>query len=153
MDKSEDQSYDDFRLRKNEIIRGHDSYYRILKDSITVSADFLKAFVNVPGPDTDSVDFTKSPLFTHNVKVGFIIAKKKIRRANFRNRIKRLLKESYRLNRNSSGLLSLKLNILFTLNDRGYVYFNQNHGAKLEFIDTDMKKLLGNIKNKFKITE
>jgi len=151
MDKSEDQSSHDFRLRKDEIIRGHDSYFKIIKDSNTVSAEFLKAFVNIP--DSDPVDFTKSPLFTHNVKVGFIIAKKKIRRANFRNRIKRLLKESYRLNRNSSGLLSLKLNILFTLNDRGYVYFNKNRGTKLEFVDSDMKKLLGNIKNKFKITE
>ncbi len=147
MDKSEDQSNHDFRLRKDEIIRGHDSYFKIIKDSNTVSAEFLKAFVNKP--DSDSVDFTKSPLFTHNVKVGFIIAKKKISKANFRNRIKRLLKESYRLNRNSSGLLYLKLNILFTLNDKGYAYFRDNRDAGLDFVYNDMRNLLGKIKNKF----
>ena len=147
MDKSEDQSNHDFRLRKDEIIRGHDSYFKIIKDSNTVSAEFLKAFVNIP--DSDPVDFTKSPLFTHNVKVGFIIAKKKIRKANFRNRIKRLLKESYRLNRNSSGLLYLKINILFTLNDKGYAYFRDNRAAGLDFVSIDMRDLLGKIKNKF----
>lgn len=149
MDKSEDQSYDDFRLRKDEIIRGHDSYLRILKDSIAVSTDFLKAFVNRQSKEIDSIDFNESPLFTHSVKVGFIIAKKKIRKSFFRNRLRRLLKESYRINRAKSGLQSIKLNIIFTLSDKGYSYFKENPCTKRIFIDEEMKAIMEKIKNKF----
>jgi ribonuclease P protein component len=149
MDKSEGQSYDDFRLRKDEIIRGYDSYFRILKNSNTVTTDFLKAFVNKQSSEIKSIDFTKSPLFTQNVKVGFIIAKKKIKKSFFRNRIRRLLKESYRLNRNKSGIKSFSLNILFSLSDKGYAYFKDHPGTGISFTDSEMKIILEKIKNKF----
>lgn len=149
MDKSEGQSYDDFSLRKDEIIRGHDSYFRILQDSKTVTSDFLKAFVNKQSTEIKNIDFTKSPLFTHNVKVGFIIAKKKIRKSYFRNRIRRLLKESYRLNRDISGIKDLNLNILFTLGEKGYEYFKDHPQTKLDFVENEMKILLKKIITKF----
>ncbi|HMS34309.1 MAG TPA: ribonuclease P protein component [Ignavibacteria bacterium] len=149
MDKSEGQSYDDFSLRKDEIIRGHDSYFRILQDSKTVTSDFLKAFVNKQSSEIKNIDFTKSPLFTHNVKVGFIIAKKKIRKSYFRNRIRRLLKEAYRLNRNIYAVKALNLNILFSLTDKGYLYFKEHSQTKFDFVDIEMKILLKKIINKF----
>ena len=149
MDKSEGQSYDDFSLRKDEIIRGHDSYFRILQDSKTVTSDFLKAFVNKQSSEIKNIDFTKSPLFTHNVKVGFIIAKKKIRKSYFRNRIRRLLKEAYRLNRNIYAVKALNLNILFSLTDKGYLYFKEHPQTKFDFVDIEMKILLKKIINKF----
>ena len=152
MDNSENQSNfnKDFRLRKDELIRGHDSYLKVLQNSVSVSSDFLKAFVNIQSRETNAIDFTKSPLFTNNVKVGFVIAKKKIRKAYFRNRIRRLLKEAYRLNKEILFTLSTEMNVLISLTERGYEYFRDNPKTKLQFTDSEMKVLLEKIKKKFK---
>lgn len=149
MDKSENQSHDDFRLRKDEIIRGHDAYSRVLQNSISISSDFIKAFVNIQSKEVNLIDFTNSPLFTNNVKVGFIIAKKKIKKTVLRNRIKRLLREAYRLNKNLFEFYPSKLNIIFSLTDNGYEFFLLNKKVKYNFVETEIKKLAVKLKNYF----
>lgn len=151
MDNSENQSNGDCRLSKDEIIRGHDSYSKILQNSFIVSTDFLKAFVNRQSEEAKTIDFTKSPLLTLNVKVGFIIAKKKIKKSYFRNRIRRLLKESYRLNKLLTGIFSQKLNIIISLTEKGYEHFRNNPKTKFNFVDSEMKVLLEKINSKLTV--
>jgi len=129
MDNSENQSLDDFRLRKDELIRGHNSYLKVLKSSALVSTNFLKAFVSQEGKEKKPSDlstevkaFRESPLFTNNVKVGFVVAKKKVKKAVVRNRIRRLLKESYRLNKDLYKAIEVKLNIIFSVSEKVMSY-------------------------------
>lgn len=157
MDHNDYQSPDDNRLRKDEIIRGHDAYSKVLQNHVYISTEFLKAFINKQSKVSDSIGTTErirtigeSPLFTNNVKVGFIIAKKKIKKAVLRNRIKRLLKESYRLNKHYKTL-PFRLEIIFSLTEKGYEYFTTNPKTKLEFISEEMKNLQLKIKNQFQL--
>lgn len=159
MDNVEDQPFEDLRLRKCEIIRGHNSYLKIIKSSNLVSTNFLKAFVNQEGKEktqlvlTSEINaFSESPLFTYNVKVGFVVAKKKIRKAVTRNRIRRLLKESYRLNKNLFSAPAYKLNILFTITESGFKLFEEVPETKFEVIDSEMKLLATKIINLYKTT-
>ncbi|MEZ4823254.1 MAG: ribonuclease P protein component [Ignavibacteria bacterium] len=148
MDNSE-ESKSVYRLGKNEILRGHNSFKNVLQNSKTISTEYLKAFVNKQSTEANITEFSKSPLFTGNVKVGFIIAKKKFKKAVIRNRIRRILKEAYRLNESHSELLKLKLNIIFTLNENGYELFRNNTKLKPCFIKNDMNLLTAKIKLKY----
>lgn len=142
MNNSEDQPKDDYSFRKNEILRGYNAYSKVLQESVLLSTDYLKAFVNSENKDPVSIDITNSPHFTDNVKVGFIIAKKKIKKAVLRNRIKRLLKESYRLNKNLLNPIHPVINIIFSLTDKGYKHFLNEKDTKIFFVDAEMKNLL-----------
>lgn len=152
MGKSESQSKGDFRLRKDEIIRGRTSYSKILQNSTTISADFIRAFISLQNKEAAiNIDFTEGPLFTNNVKVGFIIARKKIKKAVSRNRIKRLLKEAYRLNKNLFRVFSVDSRIIFSLTDRGYKHFLFPKEIKYSLVESEIKKLSVKIKNYFSI--
>jgi len=154
MDKSDNQFHNDFRLRKREILRGFNSYLKVLKSSDLISTNFLKAFVNHDNKEKTMLDLTsesnafgESPLFTNNVKVGFVVAKKKIRKAILRNRIRRLLKESYRLNKDLFGTIDLQVNIIFSITDMGYKIFEEDSKTKFEVINREMKLLAPKINN------
>lgn len=148
MNNSE-ESDNDFKLSKNEILRGYNSFQKVLQNSKTVSTRYLKAFVNKQNTDTKTTVFSKSPLFTENVKVGFIIAKKKFKKAVKRNRIRRLLKEAYRLSKHQTGLFNLELNIIFTLSENGYDLFKNDSDIKFDFIKNEMILLNSKIKLKY----
>lgn len=143
MNNSENQPGNNaYSFRKNEILRGYNAYSKVLQESVLLSSDYLKAFVNSENKDPVSIDVTNSPHFTDNVKVGFIIAKKKIKKAVLRNRIKRLLKESYRLNKNLLNPIHPEVNIIFSLTDKGYKYFLNEKDTTFFFVDAEMKNLL-----------
>jgi ribonuclease P protein component len=95
---------ENFRLRKSEIIRGYNAYINIITNSSKFNTELLKGYLKANYSETslksiNTKDYSKSPLKKQNLKVGFIISKKRIHKSNQRNRIKRLLKESYRLNK------------------------------------------------------
>lgn len=139
----------DFKLSKHEIIRGYNAYSRVLQNSVLISTNILKAFISNQSKDTISIESSQSPLFTNNVKVGFIIAKKKIKKAVLRNRIKRLLREAYRLNKYCFKIFSSETDIIFSLTDSGYEHFVKNQRQKSDFVEHEMRNLSDKIKNKF----
>ena len=104
MDNNIKYENDVYRFRKSEIIRGYDSYNNVLQNSKQFKTELLKGFLNIEKTDTSlsslyTKEVSKSPQNESKIKVGFIISKRKIHKSSQRNRLKRLLKESYRLNR------------------------------------------------------
>jgi len=134
-------------LIKNEIVKGHNSYLKILQNSLVFSTDYLKVFVNKINV-SDSVNFNQSPLLKIPLKVGFIIAKKKIRKAVLRNRIRRILKESYRLNKNLYDNVK-DTSIIFSLSENGYNKFLKDPGQKMHVIEVEMIKAAEKINKYF----
>lgn len=144
-DNSSNENKSSHRLRKDEIIHGHNSYLNVLRNSVSVSTEFLKVFIEKKDNESDF----QSPLLDTKIKVGFIIAKKKIKKAVLRNRIKRLLKESYRMNKEFFASLNFNLNLIFSLNEKGYDYFISNPKTKKSFIDDEMISLQKKIQKTF----
>lgn len=149
MDKCDNQPHNEHGLCRNEIIRGNNAYKRVLENSVLISTDLLKAFINLQSTKSE-IDFTKSPPDTFKVKVGFIIAKKKIRKAYLRNRIKRLLRETYRLNKKTFSELPPGINLILSLTENGYLHFSVNPKSKLSIIQKEMQALQKKILKKFK---
>lgn len=72
-----------YRLPKNEILRGRDKFNNVFKKGAKISGSFIFIFY----------------LLSNDKKVGFAVSKK-VRRAVARNRLKRVLRDIYRLNKN-----------------------------------------------------
>jgi len=130
-------------LKKRDIIRGFNVFSEILSNSKIIQTGYIKAYVQTQIKEPLNKNLF-SPLVTDNVKVGFIIAKKYIRKSFFRNRIKRLLKESFRKNKIGSETLDIK--IIYSLTQNGYKYFKDNPLTKNNFTDVELKKMNMEIK-------
>ena len=118
-------SGNDQGLPRKAILRGYGAFAEVLNNSGTVSSDQLKAFVRIIDfKSNDTLD--QSPL-EPKLKVGFIISKKKIGKAAVRNRIRRILKEAYRLQGRSFLQQDLNVNVslIISLTERGYSAFLQ----------------------------
>ena len=123
----------DCTLRKDEIIRGYESFKKIFIRSKVIETRYLKCFLQFDNNIT-------SPL---SVKVGFTVSKKKVKKAYIRNRIKRLIKEAYRNEKHLLGTYNFKKNLSFimTVSDSqsGSIDLLYKNGFK---IFTDEMKLL-----------
>jgi ribonuclease P protein component len=80
-----------FRLSKDELLSGHDAYKQVFRLSSVIESDFLRFNYILS-------NIEKSPQDCY--KVGFSVSKRYVKKAVFRNRIKRMLKEIYRTNKN-----------------------------------------------------
>ncbi len=102
-------SYDtefDRSLSKDEILRGYDSFKNVFKKSKIIESRYLKCYIQFDDENT-------SP---QTIKVGFTVSKKKVKKAYVRNRIKRLLREAYR---NEKNKISIRGNmiLIYTISD------------------------------------
>lgn len=141
------------KLNKRNIIKGFDSFTNIFNNSKILSSSLLVAFLNTEynkNLEQNNND-TEDPLLENNVKVGFVISKKKINKSVERNRIKRVLRESYRLNQdilNNAG--KIDMNLIIGLNERGVNFYKANREMKLKDINDDMVKLLNKVNTELK---
>jgi len=88
---------DDFRLRKSEIIRGYQSFGRIFAGGNSITSKSVRCYYSAD---------SQIPPFS--LKVGFAV--KKAKNAAARNRLKRLLRESFRLHRQALKNLCITTN-------------------------------------------
>lgn len=136
--KKSERSSGTSSLNRSNIIRGFNVFSDILSSSKIIQSNNIKAYVQTQNKEPLNKNLN-SPLVTDNVKVGFIIAKKYIRKSCFRNRIKRLLRESYRNNKIVSG--NFKINIIYSLTKNGYNHFKENPMTKNIFTDIEIQKI------------
>ncbi|MCX7832932.1 MAG: ribonuclease P protein component [Ignavibacteria bacterium] len=136
-----------YKLPKKEILRGFRIYSKILHSSINFSCNNVRVFFKI---EKDEDKINKTPKFRGSpIKFGILISRKKIPKAVKRNRLKRLIREAYRLNKNIlSGLLAndMKLSMIFSLTDIGYERFINTKNFKLQLILEDIQFLLKKIK-------
>jgi len=137
---------EDQGLTKDEILRGYGLFQKILRDSRSVSANFLRVHAVFPGSGKDSKN--SSPPLKPRVRVGFLVAKKKIRKSFLRNRIRRLMKETYRKNKSTLLFENRNMDLLFTLTDRGYEQFFDEPMPKQMLFEDDMKYIIRKILDK-----
>lgn len=126
------------KLGKEEIIRGHESFSKIFESSNKFSCGLLRAFVS-----EKQKNFNSPPVY---IKAGFVVTKKKIKKAVPRMRIKRLLREAYRLEKTSIKISAVTSSreIIFSLSDRGYDKFI-NGALDITALRNDMRDLLNKI--------
>jgi ribonuclease P protein component len=112
-------------LHKCEILRGHLQFKKIFDTGLIIKSPNLKLFYRLEDEETDD------PL-----KIGFAI-NKHIRKKVHRNRIRRILKEFFRLNRYDLfiSLLNNKKSIKFL------VLFSNNNEKVCEKINYEMLSL------------
>ena len=130
-------------LSKAGILRGHDVFQKIMKNPVVFSGKYLKAFADISR--TGLNDSSKSPLFTSKVKVGFIVAKRRVRKAVQRNRIKRLMKEDYRRFKATDNFIDDEMSLIFSLTDHGYEFFRLKTGIKSGIFANDLILISGKI--------
>lgn len=131
--------FTDNKLPKELIIRGHEAFSKVFESSEKTNCGFLRAYIRTYISDTKS-NF-KSPSIS--IKAGFVVTKKRIRRAVKRNRVKRLLREAFRTEKVNIPAEAVKKNfeIIFTLSDSGYDNFSDGK-FNINTARNDMNKLL-----------
>jgi ribonuclease P protein component len=137
-------------LRKTDRIKGFDAFSKIFNCSKKFSSTRLIGYLNIEknlkAETRSSENEFENPLFKNILKVGFIVSKKNIRKTARRNRIKRILRESYRLNQEIIiQNLKVNINLILGLSENGMCFYKENKYLKLSDINDDMISLLNKI--------
>lgn len=89
-------------LRKSEILSGYQSFEQVLQNGVCVRGSFLHCFVLVENP-FETAHASRKPPLSRNRKsplcVGFAVPKKRVPLATKRNRVRRLMREVFRKNK------------------------------------------------------
>jgi ribonuclease P protein component len=123
-----------YRLKKSEILSGSGNFRLIFKHGRKIKGEFLNCFVLADS----GLRFCDGS----DVKVGFVVSRD-VKRAVDRNRIRRIIKESYRL---SKPILTSKVENISKPLGIVFLFSSDITGevTRLSFsdIEHDMKKLL-----------
>lgn len=134
------------RIAKSEIIRGYNSYTDVIKSSKIKISGRIKVLYKFG--KSESTEIFSSPQIIFSTKVGFLISKKLFSKAVTRNKIRRQLKESYRILKGKyteKNKPQFNLALIFSLSRSGNDYVKKH--SRLDFKETkkDMDTLLDKI--------
>lgn len=135
-----------YKLPKQEILRGFKAYSKVLNSSKSFICNNVRVFFRVERNETETEE-KKQRLYP--IKMGILVSKKKVPKASKRNRVKRLIRESYRLNKNLLNDIkeeNLNLTMIFSLTDIGYERFTNTKNFKMNDLFDDVQYLLKKIK-------
>jgi len=127
-------------LSKNEIIRGYNSFKNILVSSKVITNRFLRLNIQIRKEITNNkeIQISKDPLT--KVKVGFVVSKRFVRKASKRNRLKRLAREAYRLNKDLLvSTVDYEIFLLFGYNE---AYKDEFENLNADVVKANMRILL-----------
>ncbi len=120
-------------LGKNEILRGFDSFKNVFDDHAAVSSESFTLFFQFKKIiNTEN----KSP----SVKAGFIVSKKKVRKASDRNKLKRYLRELYRHNKPAS-IPENDLKLLISFSDSAIAGYLKSKTQDIKSLLPEFKSL------------
>jgi ribonuclease P protein component len=124
----------DYSLKRKEILRGKYTYRQIFTGGLLIGGSAIKATVEAFVPDRNDHTITRS--------VVGISLHRSVKRAVDRNRIKRWIREAYRIHKNLFGDRITKqeesLGIIFTCQSHP----NFPHNLSFTVIENDMEKIL-----------
>ncbi|MEP7145629.1 MAG: ribonuclease P protein component [bacterium] len=127
-EKSSDNS-----LGRNEILRGFDSFKNIFDDHTAVSSEsFILYYQFKNSNNTDN----KSP----SVKAGFIVSKKKVRKAFNRIKLKRYLRELYRHNK-PAAIPDHELKLLISFSEFAIAGYLKSKKQDIKSLHPEFKSL------------
>jgi len=128
----------DCTLGKDEIIRGYESFKRIFIKSKVIETRYLKCYLQ----------FDDKIISPQLIKVGFTVSKKKVKKAYVRNRIKRLMKEAYRMEKHllTSFNISKKFSFIVTISDSQSKSIDLLYKNGFQLFTEDMKLLFDKIR-------
>lgn len=130
-----------YSLEKSEILRGQKQYQRLLQSGKTIRTGNILCRLLV-----QTMEDNKS---REIIRAGFTVPRRNVRKAVDRNRIKRLLREAYRLNKymllETVRKKFLYLDILFIY--QGTAETKPRY-LKLEQVQTDMIRCLSELKKR-----
>lgn len=136
------------KLPKSEILRGFRAFSKVLNSSLNYSINNVRVFVKIEKDNKDNnedINNLENKLPYSSIKFGVLVSKKKIPKATKRNRLKRLIREAYRLNKSILSKIStenIKVALIFSLTEVGYERFNSNKNFKMQLLYDDIKFLL-----------
>lgn len=124
-------------LKKREILRGHAQFNRVMTSGRSLSGDLLRCFFSANefrvGGGSDAV------------RVGFTVGRK-IRKSAVRNRLKRLMREVYRVHKERLHQIAMQESISFDL----VLVFRANAEAEpkkvsYELIEKDFLRIIDRV--------
>jgi ribonuclease P protein component len=129
-----------FGLSKDEILRGHNSFKKVIDSSSLINGNYVSLYIQIVNVNDRSFD--KSP----QIKVGFMLSKKKIPEASRRNTLRRQMKEIFRLNKNKILIQQDKyIVILMSACSHAAAVIRDNKKIDYHILEKDILKLFEKI--------
>jgi len=123
-------------LRKSEILRGYSVFSEILKNGESIQSSALQCYFKKQKKERNSLA----------VRVGFAVPRRNVALAVDRNRLKRLMREAFRMNkeelREAVGQKDLQLALVFIFRNAGRGNIRRIHYGTIE---NDIKDVMSKI--------
>ena len=130
------------RLPKSGILSGHKAFQQVLDNADVYSGKYLRVHAVIKELNEELL----SPPFTSKVRVGFLVKKKRVKSAVSRNRIKRIIRESYRKLKHEFEAHNAEVRMIITLTSDGYLLFETSPEGIANIVSAELLQISGKMK-------